>query len=293
MAGTTGTSQISVTAREVDFVSRFEQNWEALRNILGIMRPIKKAPGTTLRAYTASITLESGSVAEGQTIPLSQATVTEAYKDDVVISKYAKAVTLEAVQKYGADIAIEKTDEAFLNELQNSVLTQFYTFLNTGSLTGTATSFQAALAKAKGEVLNKFASIRKTVTDVVAFVNVLDFYDYIGAADITVQTAFGMQYVKDFMGYSTIFLLSASDVARNTVLACPVENIDLYYIDPNDSDFAKMGLVYTVSGVTNLIGFHAEGKYSNATGESYALMGLRLWAEYLDGIAKITVNLGN
>ena len=126
MAGTTGTSQISVTAREVDFVSRFEQNWEALRNILGIMRPIKKAPGTTLRAYTASITLESGSVAEGQTIPLSQATVTEAYKDDVVISKYAKAVTLEAVQKYGADIAIEKTDEAFLNELQNSVLTQFY-----------------------------------------------------------------------------------------------------------------------------------------------------------------------
>lgn len=293
MAGITGTSQITVTAREVDFVTRFEKNWEALRNILGIMRPIKKAPGTTLRAYTTSITLESGNVAEGQTIPFSQATITEAYKDDVVISKYAKAVTLEAVQKYGADIAVEKTDEEFLNELQNSVLTQFYTFLNTGSLTGTATSFQAALAKAKGEVLNKFASIRRTVTDVVAFVNVLDFYDYIGAAEITVQTAFGMQYVKDFMGYGTIFLLSASDVARGTVLACPVENIDLYYIDPNDSDFAKLGLVYTVSGVTNLIGFHANGNYGNATGESYALMGLRLWAEYLDGIANITINSGN
>lgn len=293
MAGITGTSQITVTAREVDFVTRFEKNWEALRNILGIMRPIKKAPGTTLRAYTTSITLESGNVGEGQTIPFSQATITEAYKDDVVISKYAKAVTLEAVQKYGADIAVEKTDEEFLNELQNSVLTQFYTFLNTGSLTGTATSFQAALAKAKGEVLNKFASIRRTVTDVVAFVNVLDFYDYIGAAEITVQTAFGMQYVKDFMGYGTIFLLSASDVARGTVLACPVENIDLYYIDPNDSDFAKLGLTYTVSGVTNLIGFHANGNYTNATGESYALMGLRLWAEYLDGIANITINSGN
>ena len=173
------------------------------------------------------------------------------------------------------------------------MLTQFYTFLNTGSLVGTATTFQAALAKAKGEVLNKFASIRRTVTDVVAFVNVLDFYDYIGAAEITVQTAFGMQYVKDFMGYGTIFLLSASDVARNTVIACPVENIDLYYIDPNDSDFAKLGLTYTVSGVTNLIGFHANGNYTNATGESYALMGLRLWAEYLDGIAKITINSGN
>lgn len=293
MAGITGTTQITVTAREVDFVTRFEKNWDALRQILGIMRPIKKAPGTTLRSYITSLTLESGAVAEGATIPFSQAEITEAYKSDVVISKYAKAVTLEAVQKYGADIAVEKTDEEFLNELQNSVLTQFYTFLNTGSLVGTATTFQAALAKAKGEVLNKFASIRRTVTDVVAFVNVLDFYDYIGAADITVQTAFGMQYVKDFMGYGTIFLLSASDVARNTVLACPVENIDLYYIDPNDSDFAKLGLTYTVSGVTNLIGFHANGNYTNATGESYALMGLRLWAEYLDGIAKITINSGN
>ena len=173
MAGITGTTQITVTAREVDFVTRFEKNWDALRQVLGIMRPIKKAPGTTLRTYTTSLTLESGAVAEGATIPFSQAEITEAYKDDVVISKYAKAVTLEAVQKYGADIAVEKTDEEFLNELQNSVLTQFYTFLNTGSLVGTATTFQAALAQAKGEVLNKFASIRRTVTDVVAFVNVL------------------------------------------------------------------------------------------------------------------------
>ena len=44
----------NVTAREIDFVSRFNSNWDALRNILGIMRPIKKAPGTTLRTYTAS-----------------------------------------------------------------------------------------------------------------------------------------------------------------------------------------------------------------------------------------------
>ena len=38
----------SVTARERDFVNRFGDNWEALRNILGIMRPIRKTPGTSL-----------------------------------------------------------------------------------------------------------------------------------------------------------------------------------------------------------------------------------------------------
>jgi hypothetical protein len=145
------------------------------------------------------------------------------------------------------------------------------------------------LAKAKGEVLNKFNKMRKTVTNVVGFANVLDLYDYLGAADITVQTAFGQTYIQNFMGYSTLFLLSEPDISRGTVIALPVENIDLYYIDPSDSEFAQLGLDYTVQGETNLIGFHANGNYSTAVGESFALMGMALWAEYLDGIAIISV----
>ena len=279
----------NVTAREIDFVSRFNSNWDALRNILGIMRPIKKAPGTTLRTYTASVTLQSGAVAEGDEIPYSLANVTEAGKADITIEKYAKAVSVEAVAKYGAEIAVEKTDDAFLNELQSNVMTRFYTFLNTGALTLTASTWQDALAKAKGAVLNKFATMRKTVTDVVGFANINDAYAYMGAAPLSVQTQFGISYVKNFMGYSTLFLCPDVDIAPGTVIACPVENIDLYYIDPSDSDFAKLGLDYTVQGETNLIGFHVEGKYSHAVGECYALMGMALWAEYLDGIAVATV----
>ena len=94
------------------------------------------------------------------------------------------------------------------------------------------------------------------------------------------------------MGYGTLFLLPAAQVERGKVLATPVENIDLYYIDPGDSEFARLGLNYTTQGETNLIGFHAQGNYSTAVGESYALMGMALWAEYLDGIAKITVSAG-
>lgn len=279
----------SVTPREIDFVSRFNSNWDALRNILGIMRPIKKAPGTTLRTYTASVTLQSGAVAEGDEIPYSLASVTEAGMQDITIEKYAKAVTVESVAKYGAEIAVEKTDEAFLNELQSNVLTRFYTFLNTGALTLTASTWQDALSKAKGAVLNKFATMRKTVTDVVGFANINDAYAYMGAASITTQTAFGVTYVKNFLGYSTLFLCPDVDIPRNKIVAVPVENIDLYYIDPSDSDFAKLGLDYTVQGETNLIGFHVEGKYSHAVGECYALMGMALWAEYLDGIAVATV----
>lgn len=277
-----------VTAREMDFVERFGDNWEALRNILGIMRPIRKAPGTSIVSYTADVTLESGAVEPGEVIPYSKATIIQAAKADLTIEKYAKAVPIEDVNKYGAEIAVEKSDDEFLNKLQNVVLTKFYTFLKTGTLTQTATTWQDALAKAQGEVLNKFATMQKDVTAVVGFANILDAYDYLGASDITIQTKFGLTYIKDFLGYSTLFLLPATQIGRGTVIATPVENINLYYIDPGDSEFARLGLSYTTQGETNLIGFHAQGNYSTAVGESYALMGMALWAEYLDGIAKVT-----
>lgn len=277
-----------VTAREIDFVTRFADNWSALRNILGIMRPIRKAPGTALISYTASIELESGAVGAGKVIPYSKATIEQATKEDLTIEKYAKAVPIEDVNAYGAEIAIEKSDDAFLTTLQNVVLSRFYTFLNTGELTGTADTWQGALAKAQGEVLNKFALMQKDVTAIVGFANILDAYDYLGAAEVTIQTQFGLTYIQNFLGYQTLFLLPATKIGRGDVIATPVENIDLYYVDPSDSEFARLGLNYTTDGETNLLGFHAQGNYSTAVGESYALMGMTLWAEYLDGIAVIS-----
>lgn len=288
----------SVTAREIDFVTRFNDNWDALRQILGIMRPIRKVPGSQLISYTADVALEDGDVGPGEVIPYSKATIVQAAKENLTIKKYSKAVPIEDVDKYGAAIAIEKSDDAFLTKLQNVVMGDFYAFLNTGTLTGTAATWQAALAKAQGEVLNKFAAMAKDVTSVVGFANILDAYDYLGTADITVQTQFGINYIQNFMGYSTLFLLPATisggvGISRNKVLATPVENIDLYYIDPGDSEFARLGLNYTTQGETNLIGFHARGNYTTAVGETFAIMGMKLWAEYLDGIANVTVGTGS
>ena len=104
----------NVTAREIDFVTRFGDNWDALRNIMGIMRPIRKAPGTSLVSYTASVALESGAVDPGEVIPYSKATIVQATKADLSIEKYAKAVPIEDVNTYGAEIAVEKSDDAFL-----------------------------------------------------------------------------------------------------------------------------------------------------------------------------------
>lgn len=282
--------------RELDFVTQFGKNWDALRTIMGIMRPIRKAPGTKLVSYKATVDggLQGGStVGEGEDIPLTKTKVEPVAYGDIEISKYAKAVSIEAVAKYGAATAIEKTDTAFRNELQKKVLKDFYDFLKTGSLVGTQKTWQRALAIAKAAVLKRFGNSDLDVTEIVGFANIMDFYNYLGDKDITVQTEFGLNYVKNFLGYSTLFLLPDDYIEQKKVIAVPKENIDLYYIDPADSDFVKLGLKYTVAGETNLIGYHAEGSYGNATGISYALMGMKLWAEYLDGIAVVTVGSDN
>lgn len=288
----TTTTQFTTQAREIDFVTRFTDNWDALRTIMGIMRPIRKAPGTKLVSYKASMDgeLQGGAtVAEGDEIPFTKMKVEPVSYGDIEVAKYAKSVTIESVAKYGADVAVEKTDDAFIVALQNKVLGDFYAFLNTGSLSVIESTWQRALAMAKAAVLDKFAGMDKDVTEVVGFANIMDAYDYLGDKEITVQTAFGLNYVENFLGYSTLFLMPEKYIARNKVIALPVENIDLYYIDPGDSEFGKLGLNYTVQGETNLIGVHVEGDYSRATGDMYALMGMKLWAEYLDGIAVATV----
>ena len=285
------TADIQVTPREVDFVTRFERNWEHLREILGIMRPIKKQPNTKLKSKYAEGVLESGNVGEGEEIPYSKFVVKEKDYADITIEKYAKAVSIENIKDHGYDNAVQMTDDEFLFQLQTNVTGRFYSYLNTGTLTATETTFQMALAMAKGLVENKFKTMHRTATGVVGFVNILDVYEYLGAADITIQNQFGFQYIKDFMGFNTIFLLSEEEVARGRIIATPVENIVLYYVDPNDSDFVRAGLVYTVSaGATNLIGFHTQGNYNTAVSEAFAIMGLTLFAEYIDAIAVVTIS---
>ena len=286
-ANLTMTTDIRVKAREVDFVTRFTKNWDSLREVLGIMRPIRKDPGTTLAANEAYVVLQSGNVGEGEEIPYSKAGVRPVAFADLTLEKYAKAVSIEAVNKWGAAVAVQKTDAAFLNELQGNVLDRFYTFLQTGTLKSTETTFQMAIAMAIGKVVDKFKKMRRDYTNIVVFVNTLDAYRYLGAANLTVQNQFGIQYVKDFLGAQTMIL--SSEIPSGKVIATPAENIVLYYVDPGDSDFKDLGLDYTVQGETNLIGFHANGNYNTAVGESFALMGMKLWAEFLDAIAVVTI----
>lgn len=284
----TTSADFQVKAREVDFVTRFGKNWNSLREIMGIMRPIEAAPGTKLKTIEASVTLaNNGQVGEGEEIPYSKAGVVEKEFGEITLEKYAKAVSIESVKKWGAAVAVQRTDTAFLNELQGNVLERFYTFLQSGSLKSTETTFQMAIAMAIGLVIDKFKKLHRDYSTPVVFVNTLDAYKYLGAANLTVQNTFGLQYVRDFMGAGVMIL--SSELPRGKVIATLADNIIMYYVDPANSEFKQLGLDYTVEGETPLIGFHANGNYSTAVGESFAIMGVTLFAEYLDAIAVITI----
>lgn len=282
----TGVAQIDVTAREIDFVTSFARDVQALLDIMGISRMIEKQNGTQLYIKRASGTLQSGAVAEGDEIPLSKYEVEETPYDSIILNKYKKAVSIEAIAEKGYDAAVEMTDEEFRHDLQEIVLNSFYTQLKAGTLTGTYDSFQMAVSMAIGLVKDKFKTIHRSITGTVVFVNTLDLYEYLGGAQITVQTAFGMEYVENFLGADIMFI--SSEVEKGKVYATPMNNLVCYFINPANSEFAQAGLVFTTDAETNLIGFHTEGNYGRALSEAYALMGMRLFAEYLDGIANVS-----
>lgn len=283
----TGDAQIQVRAREIDFVTSFGKNMQALLDVMGITRMIRKENGSVLKTKKVTGVLQSGDVAEGDEIPMSQYAVEETEFDSIRIAKYRKGVSLEAIAEKGYEAAVALTDEEFKSDLQNVVTDKFYNQLKLGSLVGHESTWQMAVAMAIGRVKDKFKKMKRTATGVAVWVNTLDVYKYIGAADITIQTAFGMDYIKNFLGADIVFV--SSEIPENTVVATPLNNLVAYYVDPADSEFVKAGLSYTTDPATGFIGFHAQGNYDRAISDMFAIMGVRLFAEYLDAIAHISV----
>ena len=283
-------ADINIRAREIDFVTSFARNWQALQEILGITRAIRMMPGTMLKSKYATGELQSGKVEEGDMIPRSKFTVAEKNYEEIDIEKFAKETSIEAVKKHGYDVAVGMTDEEFQVELQDMVMDRFYEYLNTGTMTFEEKTFQMAFAMALGKVKNKFKAMHKNATGTAVFANTLDVYAYLGSSEVTVQTAFGMTYIENFLGADVVFMLSEEQISRGKLIATPINNIVAYYVDPADSDFVKMGLEYRTDGETNLIGFHAKGDYDRATSVAYAIMGFTLFAEYIDAIAVVTIN---
>ena len=274
-----------VRAREIEFVTLFGESIKKLVEALGVTRKIPKQAGYTLKAYKATGTLQPGTVAEGDLIPLSKYQTEAVSYAEIVLKKWRKATSAEAIIEKGYDQAVQMTTDRMLKDVQKGIRTDFFTFLATGTGEATGATFQAALAQAWGQLQVLFED---DSIEAIYFMNPLDVADYLATAQITTQTAFGMTYVENFLGLGTVIF--DSKVPEGTIYATAKDNIVLYYVPVNGADLGN-AFSFTADQ-TGLIGIHEEADYKHMTAEDTVMSGVVLFAERLDGIVKSTITPG-
>lgn len=269
--------------RDIDFVERFGYSIKKLVESLGVTRIIRKQPGTVLKSYKVTGTLQSGTVAEGEVIPLSQYQTTYTPIGEATLNKWRKSTTIEAITEKGFEQAVNDTSEKMLKDIQKSIRQKFFTFLATGSTTLEANGLQATLAQAWGKLQTLFDD---DAIEIVSFINPEDLADYLATAQITTQTAFGMTYIQNFLGVGDVFLNAS--VPKGKLYSTAKENIVLYYVDVEDGDISKV-FDFT-KDETGYIGIHTSAVYNNLTSETVATSGVGLFAENLAGIVIGTIS---
>lgn len=264
-------------AREVEFAFKFNGGIRKLLEVIGTTRIIPKVAGTVLKAYKATGTLQDGNVAEGELIPLSKYVTEPVTFAEIVLKKWRKQTTAEAIIEKGRDQAVLQTNDAMLKDVQKGIRADFFSFLATGTGVATGTTFQATLAQAWGQLQVLFED---DDIDAVYFMNPLDVADYLATANISLQTAFGMTYVKDFLGLGTVIFNSS--VPKGKIYATAAENVVLYYIPTNSGD---MGETFDfVTDETGFIGINETPDHDYMTVKNTVASGVVLFAERLDGV---------
>lgn len=272
--------------REVDFVSQFTHNSIAkLMEVLGVTRKIPMMEGTTMYVYSVTGELQDGNVPEGEIIPLSQYKVEKKPVGEITLHKWRKAASAESIKKSGLDSAVRDTDAALLKDVQKGIRTNLFNFLNgefTGSTTAGGADLQEALADAWGNIQVLFED---DTAEAVYFVNPKDIAGYLGKADITTQTVFGMKYVEDFLGLGTVII--SSRITEGTFVATAKENFLTYYLTMNGDIATAFSLTADETGFIGIkSGYQNEER---AQIESLVMDGIQFLVEYAAGVVKGTI----
>lgn len=275
-------------AQSIDFTEQFSQGIGSLLNVIGVTRMQPLASGSQIKIYKSEVTKVDGSVGEGETIPLSKVTKKLAKTLTLDFKKYRKQTSAEAIQSAGGMTpAIVDTDNKLLREIQKDIKADLFGFItkaDSNKATATGTDFQKAMANALGQLAVKWEDYD---TQTVAFVNPLDLYAWLGNQQITVQTAFGMQYLQNFLGFNTIILTSV--IPEGTIAATVADNINYFYAPISGA----LGQAFNLtSDQTGLIGVTHNAVNDNATYQTMVMLANILYAERLDGIVLSTINSG-
>ena len=268
--------------RVADFNLQFTGNLQKLTEALGVTRKIAVQEGATLKMLKVTGTLESGNVAEGELIPLSKYETEEVAVGEVKLNKWRKGTTAEAILKGGYDQAVGATTDKMVKDIQKTIRGDLFKFMATGTGTATGATLQAALANGWGKLAVLFED---DAVETVYFLNPMDVSDYLGTAQVEMQTLFGMNYIKNFLGLGDVFL--NSNVPEGKYYATAKENIVLYYVNVGAGDIkSAFGLT---TDETGYIGINEYPDKDTARVIDLVMSGVTFFPERQDGIVVGTI----
>ena len=268
--------------RVADFNLQFTGNLRKLTEALGVTRKIAVQEGASLKMLKVTGTLESGNVAEGELIPLSKYETEEVAVGEVKLNKWRKGTTAEAILKGGYDQAVGATTDKMVKDIQKTIRGDLFTFMATGTGTATGATLQAALANGWGKLAVLFED---DAVETVYFLNPMDVSDYLGTAQVEMQTLFGMNYIKNFLGLGDVFL--NSNVPKGKYYATAKENIVLYYVNVGAGDIkSAFGLT---TDETGYIGINEYPDKDTARVIDLVMSGVTFFPERIDGIVVGTI----
>lgn len=282
-AGTTTTADMA-PAISVDFTSRISKNIVELQKLLGITDLIPMSAGTDIKIYKWDVGELADQVGEGKTIGLTKVRRTLANTISLALDKYRRNTTAETIQKVGRDIAINQSDEKLVGKVQKETKKSLYAALKKGSGTVTGATLQAVLA-------NLWAKLQEYYEDEdvtpVYFINQQDVADYLGTAQITMQTAFGFTYIENFLGLGTA-IISPQVTAKNPI-ATAKENMRGAYV-PMSGDVAQTFSLMADS--TGLVGMTHSINSGDASVDTLLMSCVKFFPEFQDGVFIGTIGNG-
>lgn len=270
--------------KSIDYTYRFTESLTDFQNAIGVSRSMPVQEGMTIKLYgKPEVDLADGNVAEGDLIPLSSVTPQEVSTKEINLKKYRKATSGEAIQRYGLDAAINLTDDALIKEVQKNIRTDLFTLVQSGEAQdnlNAGNGLQGALATAWGALQTIFED---DTVSVVVFAHPMDVAQAIADKELTLETAFGLNYYTSATG---TIVFTTTQVAQGTVYATASENLVVAYIPAN----SELGNSFALtSDETGYIGMKHFVENESMTHQTLLVSGVLMFPERLDGVVKVSL----
>ena len=259
----------------VDMAYGLKDSVRKLREALGVTSMRRMEKGSTIKVYKTTKVNTPEQVGEGEIVPLTKFRRALAQTVELVLKKYRKSTSGEAIQADGFNVSVNETDTKLIAEIGKEIKQGFFTLINAGTGTATAgATLQAACA-------NLWAAIQAGFEDVevegqtVFFVNPVDAASYLGTNPVGLAEAFGLTYIKNFLGMGTLVI--SKEIAQGAPVATVSDNIKGAYIAA-DGELSVFGYSFDDTG---LIGVNHSVANDRVSIDTNAISGVKFYAEDL------------